>query len=71
MAQLRHFFNLNLKNLPSKVGRIFVLIASAGLVQHQKKHELASEDIEDVRNFGSKDIIGASNPGLYHDHENN
>ena len=26
---------------------------------------------EDVRNFGSKDIIGASNPGLYHDHENN
>lgn len=45
MAQLRHFFNLNLKNLPSKVGRIFVLIASAGLVQHQKKHELASEDI--------------------------
>ena len=27
--------------------------------------------IEDVRNFGSKDIIGASNPGLYHDHENN
>ena len=27
--------------------------------------------VEDVRNFGSKDIIGASNPGLYHDHENN
>lgn len=27
--------------------------------------------LEDVRNFGSKDIIGASNPGLYHDHENN
>ena len=26
---------------------------------------------KDVRNFGSKDIIGASNPGLYHDHENN
>ena len=26
---------------------------------------------EDVRNFGSKDIIGASNLGLYHDHENN
>ena len=35
---------------------------------YQRKKIQAAED---VRNFGSKDIIGASNPGLYHDHENN
>ena len=41
--------------------------------KHWKNEEHATKrfEEEDVRNFGSKDIIRASNPGLYHDHENN
>ena len=56
LAKLRTLLGLQKRRGVGKCGKSKVIIRYSN---------------EDVRNFGSKDIIGASNPGLYHDHENN